>query len=1474
MESIEGLGAKGKHKEEDRRKNRAFTTLKLRRQEHPQNQPKCDLCEGSHGIWACPQFRDANVEERWRIAKDKRLCFRCLSNSHQGKNCFRSGECGIRGCRRSHHKLLHPLEELRNQETPTEVVSSSGTSSSSQRALATVTSDNTAGNTTRESEERSQITTLTSAQYKEVVSLRTVPVWLKANGKKIKVNAVLDDASTVSYVNEEVAGALGLSATYEKVSVNVLSENVETFDSMPVSFTLESCDGNLKIPFKALTCPRRVTGKYNIVDWQKFQSSWPHLSVCKFPDPAADPMVDVLIGQDQIDLHFSKCDVRGNSGEPIARLGPLGWSCVGHPQERSTARDPQTNLAYTLFCRPQVFDEINDTLKRFWEIETLGISQSKPEMMTTEEKIAFEKVSQSLFHDGERYQVAVPWKLDSPKLPNNFEMACSRLKNTEKRLLRQPPVGEEYKQIIVSYLDKGYVRKINKKEREPLNVWYLPHFPVCRSERVTTKTRIVFDASAKFQGSCLNDELYPGPKLQNSLFDVLLRFRRFPVAVACDVSEMYLQIRIPPEDRPKFRFLWRNLEVDRKPDIYEFDRVVFGDASAPFRAQYVSQENARIHREEFPLAAATVTKSTYMDDSLDSVRDEQTAVQLVQELQDLWAKAGMKARKWLSNSPEVLAVIPKELRAFEIDLKDSLPTTKTLGVLWRAQQDVLTFQTKKPSEEEELTKRIILSKVAGVFDPLGLASPFAVRAKVLLQDMWTKGLNWDEPVDRELSCRARDWFSELEILQEVNALQEVPRCLQESKPEKSISVQTFVDASSEAYGAVSYLRCEYASSCYSVRIIASKTRVCPLAPLSIPRLELMAAVLGLHLTLSILVALNISIAQARFWSDSMNVLFWIRGKGKQYRPFVANRIGEIQRQSNPEQWQYVETKVNPADLCSRGLSASRLKDSTLWWRGPDFLTKDESEWPKFEITKGSEVKTEAKKKFTSAPMLNFVVPPWFQDCKWRLHPSRWSCWTRLTRVFSWVLRFVNNSRSANEERARGPLSPEEVENTQRRIIREAQQAEFTEEYHDLQENKPISKKSRLIKLAPRLDEESLIRCDGRLRFAEFLPFDMRFPIILPRGSWTTKLIVKHYHEAGHHVTGTNHILANLSTKYWIPAAREEIRQWENECNECKRRNAKAAQQIMAPLPLVRLRFPLRAFAQVSVDYGGPFITIQGRGKRREKRWLCLFTCLTCRAVHLEMAFGLDTDSFLRCFVRMTSRRGYPQEIVSDRGTNFIGADRELRELVGGLDTNKIQDKTANKGVKWIFNPPLAPHFGGVHETMIKGAKRAIRAVLGNADVNDEELMTTFTGVEALMNSRPLTYQSADLKDAMPLTPNHFLHGQAGGLSAPESVDEIDFNPRKRWRRVQELISHFWKRWLKEWLPLLNARQKWNETRADLKVGDVVLAISPESPRAHWPLARVLEVFPGQDGHVRVVKLQVGTDTIVRPIAKCVPLESN
>ena len=254
---------------------------------------------------------------------------------------------------------------------------------------------------------------------------------------------------------------------------------------------------------------------------------------------------------------------------------------------------------------------------------------------------------------------------------------------------------------------------------------------------------------------------------------------------------------------------------------------------------------------------------------------------------------------------------------------------------------------------------------------------------------------------------------------------------------------------------------------------------------------------------------------------------------------------------------------------------------------------------------------------------------------------------------------------------------------------------------------------------------------------------------------------------------------------------------------------------------------------------------QGRGKRRQKRYLCLFTCLSCRAVHLEIAFAMDTDSFLNAFYRMVNRRGLPKEIISDNGTNFVGAEKELRQLVQLLDQDRIMASTSNRGVKWHFNPPYAPHFGGVHETMIKSAKKAIQAILGCADITDEELITAFTGAEALINSRPLTYRSANPKDNTPLTPNHF--------------NETDYNPKRRWRRIQELVRHFWHRWLREWLPTLNLRKKLHHPQRDIKE---VLVILPDSARVHW--VESSRSIQGKMGiHVHVVKVQVGTTVLTR-----------
>ena len=254
-----------------------------------------------------------------------------------------------------------------------------------------------------------------------------------------------------------------------------------------------------------------------------------------------------------------------------------------------------------------------------------------------------------------------------------------------------------------------------------------------------------------------------------------------------------------------------------------------------------------------------------------------------------------------------------------------------------------------------------------------------------------------------------------------------------------------------------------------------------------------------------------------------------------------------------------------------------------------------------------------------------------------------------------------------------------------------------------------------------------------------------------------------------------------------------------------------------------------------------------------------------RTLHLEMAWGLDTDTFLNAFARFASRCGVPKEVISDRGTNFVGPVGELKKLVSQLDRKQLENKTVELGVTWRFNPPAAPHSGGAHEVMVKAAKKAIYAIVGDQDVTDEELITVFAGVESLLNSRPLTYPSSDKRGDVPLTPNHFLHDQMGGQFAPESVETTTFHPCQRWRKVEEIISRVWRRWLKECVSAVNSRPKWTLEIRDLKVGDVVLVIQSDTLRRRWPLGRIVEVYPGRDGHTRVDKDACGVKTVVRPI---------
>ena len=286
-----------------------------------------------------------------------------------------------------------------------------------------------------------------------------------------------------------------------------------------------------------------------------------------------------------------------------------------------------------------------------------------------------------------------------------------------------------------------------------------------------------------------------------------------------------------------------------------------------------------------------------------------------------------------------------------------------------------------------------------------------------------------------------------------------------------------------------------------------------------------------------------------------------------------------------------------------------------------------------------------------------------------------------------------------------------------------------------------------------MDELGILRVGGRLDRAE-LSYDAAHPMILPKKHHIKQLIVADVHNRCRHA-GVNHVLAQVRNRYWVINGRQEVKNWDKECKVCERRRVQPSVQIMALLPRTRVGTTMRAFPKCCVDYAGPFTTKITRRVSAE-RYLCLFTCSATRAVHLEMACSLSTTDFLNAFSRMVATRGRPEEVTSDNGTNFVGAEREFRELVQTMDQEQIAGNVADNGLRWNWNPLLRSHFGGVFESLVKVAKKTLKVVVGNAGLTDDELQTAIKEVEALMNSRPLTYEGADPRDKPVLTPNHFL----------------------------------------------------------------------------------------------------------------------
>ena len=942
---------------------------------------------------------------------------------------------------------------------------------------------------------------------------------------------------------------------------------------------------------------------------------------------------------------------------------------------------------------------------------------------------------------------------------------------------------------------------------------------------------------------------------------ILLNFRIYQVAYAGDVREMFHQVRIRKEDRCSQRFLWRNLEP-REPDVYEMEVMTFGATCSPVSAQYVKNKTAMDFAPNKNIEEA-ITEKFYVDDYLDSSPSENVALEKIGQICRVLKLGGFEIVNWITNSKIVREKLNPDILATSKNM-DNTNQHRVLGMWWNAEKDTFLFKLKKISiTNQKLTKSFFLKLVMSLFDPLGLVCCFTARGRILMQDIWRTGIDWDSELPQNFRVEIERWYDDLVKLEQTV----FPRCYSKLIPEaENVQLHIFCDSSEKAFACVSYLRIQKGTH-IDVALVTGKSRVSPLKPLSIPRLELQGALMASRLSKAILEHLEIKIDNITFWTDSKCVWYWVRSDGRNFKPFIAHRVGEIQELTSEKDWRWIPGELNVADEATRTESKGLDVISNRWIYGPSFLKLPECEWPNIIVNKSEidEKMLEVKKDYQGETVMNITI-----ERKNIPNINRFSRWIRLIRSTAWTSRFENwmIAKKRKEKFTFPPnLTVKEISDAEKKWIKISQQESFREDLKLLTNERPLEKSNRLFSLNPCF-KNGIIVLSGRTRLSKTMSEDAMNPIILCPKHPYTKLLMQHYHEKFAH-KGTETVLNDLRQKFWILNARAAVKLVFRNCQKCKNERAKPKPPLMGQLPIPRVTSGLRAFTNTGLDYFGPInVTI---GRRTEKRWGVLFTCMAVRAVRLELASSLNTDSAIMAIRRFIARRGYVENIYCDNGTNFKSSDRELREEIKNLEKKSLIEFGTTKNIQFHFNPPAAPHMGGAWERLIRTVKTTMGKILYCQKLREETLYTVLVETENIINARPLTKISTDPDDLEAITPNHFLMG----WSNTESLSKGDMegkNIRREWRKCQTFVQAFWVRWCKEYLPTLNKKNIWNTDQKPLRVNDVVVLVDESTPRYHWKLGKIEKVYPGPDQRVRVVDVRTQNSSYRRPVTKICRLE--
>ncbi|GFT45816.1 uncharacterized protein TNCV_1781531 [Trichonephila clavipes] len=718
---------------------------------------------------------------------------------------------------------------------------------------------------------------------------------------------------------------------------------------------------------------------------------------------------------------------------------------------------------------------ISKQLSEFWNVENLGIEAE----VSDEENIDndMSEFEAGISYQNKRYKVKFPWKPNMKTLlENNEEIARKRFLKLRSRLKNDSSLFEDCKLVVNNYLSEKIIERVPfEEENLKHNIFYLPHRAVIRTDKTTSKLRIVFNASshAKSQLS-LNDCLHTGLNFIPNLFFLLIKFRVNPIEFVADIKMAFLMIEIDESERDFTRFFWdENPGIDlenKRLDIFRMTRVLFGVKSSPFLLAATIKHHLKKYADIFPDTFNHLNQSLYVDD-------------------------------FLCGNDSVQAALTTCIESKQI-LEDA--TSKALGVGWNEKSDAFYFDSSDLGtflSKRINTKRYLLQAAGRLFDPVGFIGPYTIRIKCLIQEIWCLGLDWDDKLPKQLEVSWNKWCNEIHYLSEIK----IPRYyFQNFLPSNATTIQLhcFSDASKKAYGTVAYLRIELNNGNIISSFVASKGRVAPLKTLSIPRLELMGALLSARLSDKIATALTLPVSRF-YWTDSSIACYWIKRDFNRHKVFVKNRVKEIQKLSDPKEWRYCKGKDNPADLISRGLPLNDLKNKRIWWHGPKWLTMKQTEWPlfsepiieteinndKLELKKSINVNTAVEKRQIENNLI-----------------SRYSSFSKLIRISALCLRFIYNCKVNPVLRKIDCISASESDHVTKVLVKQVQLNEFLTEIKCLKNGQPIPKGSKISSLNVFLDEDEILRVGGRLKHSTLSEFQ-KHQMMLPKAHHLTDLII-------------------------------------------------------------------------------------------------------------------------------------------------------------------------------------------------------------------------------------------------------------------------------------------------------------------------------------------------------------------------------